>query len=243
MNINRKCCTKIALILLGFSPLFWNSNPAHALTGSLNLNNENFTSDGGPLDIDAPGTSTINTTSTPNGFGGHFSSTGGDTFLLLGGNDATKTIPNTRENANSYAYSEVFTLTAGNIASDSLKFTFDWAFQGNVEALGSDSFEVFIYDSALTTPTSIFKQTTFGQAYAQEETVDISGFAPGDYVFYVTLNENTGNGNTAAGFDNISVAAVPFEFSPGLGLLIVGGLFGGHTYLKRRKLATNVKLN
>ena len=245
MNINHKFfCTKIALALLGFSPVFWNSNPAHAVTGSLNLNNENFTIEAGSGLVNAPGSSTINTTATPDGFGNHFSSSDGNTFLLLGGNNPNVTIPSTGGNTNTSAYSEIFTITNDNIASGSLNFTFDWAFQGDAAAVGNDSFEIFIADSGFNNFTSVFRQDSYGQGSSSTASADISGFTAGDYVFYVTLNERIGNGNSAAGFDLISVSAsVPFEFSPSLGLLMMAGLFGGHAYLKRRKLVANVKLD
>ena len=238
MNINRKLYTKIALVLLGFSHIFWNSNPANALTGSLSLSNEDFTISGSGIN-NAPGNSTIDNTAPPNGFGNHFDDSG--TFLLLGATDPNVGISSSPGNANSSGISPTFDITNQN-KSLGLNLAFDWAFQGDSTI---DSFQVLIANSDLSQLVTAFSQNTYGSG-TFTGTVDISSLAPGtDYSVYVTLNEAIANGNSAAGFDNIAISAVavPFEFSPGLGLLMMGGLFGGSTYLKKRKLAANVNFD
>ena len=238
MNINRKLYTKIALVLLGFSPIFWNSNPAQAVTGNLNLDNEDFTfTPGGAGVNNAPGNSAIDNSATIN-FGDHFDDSG--TFLLLGTSDATGSAGSGNPSQNTVSLSQQFDITSSNHASG-LYVSFDWAFNGTDDT--NDSFVVKISDQDENNILDIMTQSSYGSGTFNQK-VDVSSLAVGtDYNLLVILNEQASDGrNSAAGFDNISVA-VPFEFSPGLGLLMMGGLFGGSTYLKKRKLAANVNFD
>jgi hypothetical protein len=249
MNINYKFCTKIALILLGASPLFWNSNPAHAISGNLALDNGSFLIAPSNTGVTtAPGSSNIDNSTTIPSFGDKFSDSG--TFLLLGTNNPAGSTIQGSGGVNSSGTSPTFELTSSNI-SRGLDLSFDWAFQGNSGTGGpnnvygttnADSFRVFIANPDLDETVLAFQQSAYGSG-SFNDTVDISSLTPGnDYSVYVSLTEAAGLGNSAAGFDNIGVG-VPFEFSPSLGLLMMGGLFGGHTYLKRRKLAANAKFD
>jgi hypothetical protein len=269
MNMNHKFCTKIALVLLGASPIFWNSNPAQALT--LSLDNTTFTNKftgSGYLVNNAARSSTIDDTAVATGtqltyntgsgggFGNRFSNNG-DTFLLLGATNTSQTInggSGTNSNKgqseqNTIAQSPTFTLSQFDINND-LIVSFDWAFYGTQNSSGSivDDFKVTIENDNYSA-TVLPSMTNFGQG-TFSGTVDLAGLqSNSNYRLLVTLNEDAGalTGNSAAGFDNIALAptgtAVPFEFSPSLGLLLMGGLFGGHTYFKRRKLAANAKFD
>ena len=254
MNINRKFCTKIALVLLGLSPIFWNTDPAHAVTGSLNIDNTDFTIDpfsqGQGYGVNnAAGDSTIDNTATPNGFGDHFSDSNDNTFLLLGATDPDANITGTPTNSgqaseNTDAWSTTFEIDDDNLA-DGLDVKFDWAFQGNNSNL--DSFVVAITNSDFSQYLQIVEQETYDVGTV-DQSFDVSSLATGtDYRLYIALTESPIPNNSAAGFDNISVAptsvGVPFEFSPSLGLLMMGGLFAGSTYLKRRKLAAKLDIN
>ena len=240
MNINRNFCTKIALVLLGFSPIFWNTDPAHAVTGSLNLDNEDFTFISGQDNgvNNAAGNSNIDETATPQGFGNHFSDS--DTFLLLGATDPSSNISSSPASQNVTAFSEQFEIDSRDI-QEGVVVEFDWAFQGTDDE--SDSFVVRIINSSESDIATVITENSYGQG-SYSGIVDVSDFSGGsDYSLFVTLNEGAFDGkNSAAGFNNISVS-VPFEFSPGLGLLMMGGLFGGSTYLKRRKLASKIALD
>ena len=249
MNINRKLCTKIALVLLGFSPILWNTNSAQAVTGSLNIDNEDFTVIQNFGVNNAPGNSTIdNTATTSNGFGDHFSDADSNTFLLLGASDPNSTINagtnNAQEGANSLALSTNFEIDETN-RTNGLDVSFDWAFQGTNDIF--DEFVVAIANSDFSEFQTLIEQDTYGSGTVNQS-FDVSGLAAGtDYSLYVAVNEADNFGNSAAGFDNITVAptsvGVPFEFSPSLGLLMMGGLFGGHAYLKRRRSAANVNFD
>ncbi|GAB4534779.1 MAG: hypothetical protein Tsb0014_21210 [Pleurocapsa sp.] len=249
MKMNHKFCTNIALALLGFSPILWNSSPAHAVTGSLSIDNTDFTVIQNFGVNNAPGDSTIDNTAISDGFGDQFSDTGGNTFLLLGASDPTSTINGGtnagQEDGNSVATSTTFEITQDNI-DNGLDVSFDWAFQGNGSAF--DEFVVAITNSSFTEFKELINQDSYGSGTV-DQSFDISSLSTGtDYMLYVAVNEANNFGNSAAGFDNISVAptppvGVPFEFSPTLGLLIMGGLFGGSSYLKRRRLSANIDLS
>ncbi len=246
--INSKHYSKIALFLLGFSSFVWNANPANAILRSVNLNNEDFTIDPSGLGSNnAAGNSTINITSTPNGFGSTFNIS--DTFLLLGASDVNSTINgaptnSTQSNTNVRATYSSLDITQANI-DNGLNFAFNWAFQGTDDTL--DSFLIGLAPQGTGVngiESYIFIQGNYDSNQTVNQNVDLSGLTsgPGSYDFIVSLSEADGPGNSAAGFDNIVVspANVPFEVSPTMGFLILGGLYGGSSYLKRRKSAAKI---
>ncbi|VEP18382.1 conserved exported hypothetical protein [Hyella patelloides LEGE 07179] len=233
MKINRKIYSKVALFLLGVSPIVWNANPVRAITGTEAIDNTSFTVTPSTLgDNSASGALAIDNSE----FGDIFAD--GDTFLLLGATSDDASIAASSDDVNSSGQSGLFSVTTDNI-TNGLDVTFDWAFQGNGEA--SDSFSVSIAGSGGL--VTLLNQPTYGGGTFSQN-VDVSSLTAGDYTFFISLAESNTpfSGNSAAGFDNISItevpsAAVPFVFSPALGLFFVGGLFGGSSYLKRKQTA------
>ncbi len=200
----------------------------------------------------ATGGSPIDDQAAPDGFGDAFI----DPFLLLGAAPTDTDIPgDSLNNANSVATTtSTFNLSSSNL-TNGLRIKFNWAFQGNstgVAALGDDdNFSIVLAKSgSLTERASVFSRNAPDYGFGSESIfIDSSSgifgaLTPGAYSLRITLNENDeGAGlSTAAGFNQITVTAVPFEFSPAMGLLAVGGLFGGSSILKRRKAANKVDL-
>ncbi len=252
IDINSKLYSKMAILLLGIASITWNANPAKAISGTSSLDNEDFTIDTVGIN-NAPGNSIIDDTNTPTGFGFQFDNAG--TFLLLGATDTGSLINGSptnsgQNNVNVTATSAPFEITASNISDGFLNFNFDWSFQGTNDVF--DSFFIGIAPTGTGSSNIIFpllvNQSSYGFGTVDTD-YDISGLSAGDYDLIVSLTESTGAGNSAAAFDNISISEVPpdptpvpFEASPTLGLLIVGGLFGGSSYLKRRQSAAKIDL-
>ena len=190
----------------------------------------------------------IDDQAAPDGFGFAFS----DPFLLLGAAPTDTDIPgDSLNNANSVATSSTFFLSPSNL-SNGTRIKFNWAFQGNStgDSLFSDedNFSIVLLNTGAPQAASIFSREADDFGSGSEsifiDSTSGTGLTSGVYRLRITLNENDdifGN-STAAGFNQISVTAVPFEFSPAMGLLAVGGLFGGSSILKRRKAASKVDL-
>ena len=227
IEFNYKLYSKVILFLLGVSPLVWNANPASAITDSLEIDNTSFTVDT-IGDNAASGDLAIDNTE----FGDIFAD--GDTFLLLGATSANANIAASSPNVNATATFANFEISSDNVSDGSLNFSFDWAFAGDNDAL--DNFFVGIGPTGGSVTNFVTFQASYGSG-TFDQSIDISGLTPGNYDLVVSLTESTGPGNSAAGFDNIAISSVPFEFSPALGLFLVGGLFGGSSYLKRKKAA------
>ena len=250
IEINTKNYSKIVLLSLGFSSVIWNANPANAIIGTEVLDNTNFTIDTVGIN-NAAGNSTIDNTATPNGFGSQFDDNNGNSFLLLGATDTNSTIDgiptnSVQDNVNVTATSVPFNISSDNISDGALNFGFDWSFQGTNEAL--DSFFIGIAPTGTGSSNIIFpllvNQTSYGSGTFNSN-YDVSGLSAGNYDLIVSLTESTGTGNSAAGFDNFAISEppndVPFGVSPNSGLLILSVLFGGSSYLKRRKSAAKIE--
>jgi hypothetical protein len=264
-EINRKLYSKVALFLLGVSPLVWNANPASAISTNVTIDNTSFAISPSIGVNNAPHNSAIenNSISTiagaPNfggGFGDKFASTTGDTFLLLGASNTAKNInqgttTNTANNGNRFdsnvnvdARYQSFSVDADDV-QDGLNFSFDWAFRGTTTDFG-DRFVIGFVPTGENAGSEDFKtilsQVNYGDGTFSGN-ASLTGLTPGNYDLLISLSEATTIGNSAVGFDNFAIAdvpsstTVPFEFSPTMGLLLVGSVFGGSSYLKRRKAA------
>jgi hypothetical protein len=265
-QLKYKINSQVALFLLGAFSLVGNANPAGAVTGSITINNTDFTIAPNTLGLNnAPHDSVIDNSTasiganSPNyggGFGNQFNTTG-DTFLLLGATNTDKRINEgtttsgtndgnrLQNNTNVTATFASFTVDADDL-SQGLAFSFDYAFRG-VTTTGFDSFAIGIAPTGEGPSSPDFVLFTGNSTYSSgtySNTVDFTdlGLSPGQYDFIVTLTEATTTGNSAVGFDNFVLTdVVPFDFSPSLGLLLVG-VFGGASYLKRKKaISINVK--
>ena len=246
---------KITLLLLGLFAVACNSKSANAFSSPFSIDNEQFTVSPSTYGINnASANSTINTTANPNGFENRFdfASDSSNTFLLLGATDVANTIDGGNNTAldsvNSDATSAPFILDAGNIDAG-LKIKFDWSFQGTNSL--RDSFYVGIQPEGDdgSNLVDIINELNYGGGSVDQD-IDFTGLGltPGNYEMKIFLTEsNIGSGNSAAGFDNIFVSEVappppatpvPFGAAPNTGIFILGSLYAGSSYLKRRKMSS-----
>ena len=237
---------KITLLLLGLFAVVYNAKSANAFSSPFNLDNESFTLNNANLGAaDATGNSAINTTANPNGFGSQFDTSG--TFLLLGANDPNQGIDsgsNANENSSNVSATAPINIDSNNISAGEINFQFDYSFQGN-DTFNQDSFLVALIGGS-STFEQIVSEGTYGNS-SFNGNVDISTLTPGNYDLFVSLNESTAPGNSAVGFDNFVVsevgtapppAEVPFGAAPNTGIFILGSLYAGSSYLKRRKTSS-----
>ncbi|WP_237741524.1 hypothetical protein [Anabaena sp. PCC 7108] len=207
----------------------------------------NFSVTQGIGDNNASSGIAINTQAPSNGFGGLFTSN----FLLLGANSNDANIPNdSLRNNNSTATSIPFAISSTD-ADQPITVTFNWAFQGNATGVinDADSFSIVIQntDPNANDAAIIFQRTLVttdsipGYGSVTNQTGDIipaNSLTPGDYEILISLNENTNNRSSAAGFNNITVSTpgtpVPFGFSTNMSLLAFGGMFYGMNQLKKK---------
>lgn len=231
---------KITLALLGLFATAYSAKPANAFTSPFNIDNTSFTLNNDNLGTNsAAGSSTIGTAANPDGFDSVFNTTG-NTFLLLGADDPSLAI-NSGTNANednaNVTATYAFDIDADNINAGTLKLDFDYSFQGT-DTFDQDSFFVTLTGPSTFIP--IVSQGDYGSG-SFSDTIDISTLTAGTYTLSVDLDESTFPGNSAAGFDNIAISevptAVPFGTSTNTGILILGGLYAGSSYLKRRKIS------
>lgn len=265
-QLNYKINSQVAFFLLGAFSLVGNANPAGAVTGTEPIDNTAFTIVPSTLGLtNAPHNSVIDDSAvstganSPNfggGFGNQFNTTG-DTFLLLGATNTDKRINegtttsstndgNRAQNAtNVTATFASFAIDADDLY-DGIAFSFNYAFRGTTTS-NLDSFVIGIAPTGEGPSSPNFvpfvAQVTYGGG-TFSNTVDFTGLglSPGQYDFIISLTEATTAGNSAVGFDNFVLTdVVPFDFSPSLGLLLVG-VVGGASYLKRKKaISINVK--
>ena len=234
---------KITLLLLGLFAVACNAKSANAFTSPFSLDNTDFTVSPSSRGLNnAAGNSAINTTATP-GFGGQFDAANGNTFLLLGATDTSSAIDgvnntNLVDDNNSFAVSDTINIDQTNIDAGAINFKFDYSFQGTDDTL--DSFFVQLRPKSGTSGSNqtLVSRTNYGTGTV-DESIDITGFSTGDYELRIILNEANGdNEYSAAGFDNVTVKNVPFGVAPNTGILILGGLYAGSKYLKRRKMSS-----
>lgn len=242
--------------------------PAPAKAFSVTL--DTFTSTGNTLtsrvDDNVNFSATINTTSTPNGFGNFFAEQD-DPFLLLG-DASNQTISDDDLTVGvSLATSESIEISSEN-ANQDLVLNFDWIFQGDstgIAGINVDTFSVTLIGGgidALGNPnvnTDLLVENQYGKN--RGESLSLPRNLPiGTYNIQFSVIEPTvvdpniligtnltnteasfilANDNSAAGIDNLSVSSVPFEFTPTTGLLIVGSIWGLLRWQKRKNLVSN----
>ena len=251
---------KITLLLLGLFAVAINAKSANAIGNTpFNIDNTDFTIRDSSNNVDntlginnAAGNSTINTTANPNGFNSKFDTTGGNTFLLLGATDDASSINaggnTTLNGTNSVATSIPFAIDSTNISDGAINFKFDYSFQGNFSPRDNFAIQVRPEGSNATGAELVFRNT-YSEG-SEDINLDLGagsefntlGFTNGDYEMAILLNESNGDTrNSAAGFDNFSVSSVPtpvpFGAAPNTGIFILGSLYAGSSYLKRRKMS------
>jgi hypothetical protein len=248
MNSSHTKIKQVGLLLTAASLLFA-AKPAEALTGDIgSFTPSEFTQDSGTV-TSVTSNNNINQASTTGGagFGGYFTSE----FLLLGAQNSDTTIPldnqgtinNSRND--SIALSPSFPITQSIINNrTSIRVEFNYAFNGNNSASAFDNFEVQLYDGSNLVDASpvysISAPAGYGSGTGKAIFPTSSLLADTNYQLQLTVNESTSTGSSAAGFNQITVTSVPFEFSPAQGLLAVGGIWGISAYLKRKKAAATL---
>lgn len=102
----------------------------------------------------------------------------------------------------------------------------------------------------ITSPTAsnnfVHKNTNYYSASSNRDTYSVTGLAEGEYTYRVGFGvvDVDGTDRTSALLlDNMNVEQVPFEFSPSLGLLVIGGLFGGSRLRSRFKSNHPIKID
>jgi hypothetical protein len=269
MNYSPINLTKVGLFLTAVSSLFLIAKPSQAVIANLSTSPSpginHFTQDGTTGAVNAvAGSNAIDNATDASGFDDFF---GTNDFLLLGSKTTDSTIiGDTVRGGNSIADSRLFPLNSVDL-SNGINIDFNWAFDGNANGNSSnkDNFSIVLYSEDESNQADVFSQkvdqgppVSIGYGTGSEKiflngTNFESPATAGNYFLRLQLNENgttsttlplsSTNYSTAAGFNNVSVSAVPFEFSPAQGLLAVGGLWGISAYLKRRKAAAMLNSN
>ena len=183
------------------------------------------------------------------GFGGFFSSN----FISVGGLD-NQTIGGSIRQINSRARSQVINLNAVDLNVGVL-LRFDYIFAGYIGSGASSNFVIQLTDvfnnsldfTSVTLDNSITGQPPgfngrFQRISGRNQTGVILGsalsqFQPGEFTVQIAVDEPTSSNptNTVAGFNNISIEAVPYEFEAAAGVLLFAGYFAGKRYLKNKK--------
>lgn len=223
------------------STLLLFSQPAGAVIANLSPSNFSLSAETPGGEVNAVGASNaINQASPTNGFGTVFD----EDFLLLG---AITTASDIHDDGlisgNSTANSSNFSLTGTDLAAG-ITVDFEWAFNGN--SVGTpfedqDKFSILLKNFGVPTESAfVLGKAAAGDYGSGTESVNVntSGLSAGNYFLQITLDENSGNLNSsAAGFNQIAVStSVPFEFSPSVGLIMMGGIFVYSRYAKSRKV-------
>lgn len=193
------------------------------------------------------------------GFGGFFTST----FLAVGGT-SSQTIGASGKRNNTTVNSAIFTLTGTDLTQD-LKISLDYIFSGyigNGVSAPSD-FNVQLVDVALGIQTDFFSPVSLntlssGATLGRWNTLQgigttgvISGalltanYTATTQTFYVALTVNEPSAittNTVAGFQNVSIETIPFDFDPSAGIAILGAGFGLNKLRKNLKAKKETKV-
>jgi hypothetical protein len=168
-------------------------------------------------------------------------------FLLLGALATNTNIPtDSLKNNNSVAQSiQLVNLTAGDIING-IGLSFRFGYNGNSSGVANndrDNFAIslintsgaangfgdFISVNAPTYSTANSISTILTSQVALQ---------PGNYALLISVNENADvfGRSTAAGFNNIAISPIPFEFNPAVGVGLLG-LACGTNMLKKAKKA------
>lgn len=207
---------------------------------------------GGTLNTTALDTGNTRTVANQvGGFGGFFASD----FVSVGGLTNT-TIGGSVRRQNSAAQSQTFTLGSASLAAD-LVLKFDFIFAGYIGPSASSNFVIQLADSLGNTEN--FASTTLINSNPQPpanngrfqstsgidqigiiSAANLALFAPGNFTVQIVVDEpfSSTPTNTVAGFNNISIQTVPYEFEAigGIGLL---GLFFGVKKVRKNLKAKN----
>ncbi|MBF2097414.1 MAG: hypothetical protein IGQ88_03420 [Gloeomargaritaceae cyanobacterium C42_A2020_066] len=220
----RLCVVGVGTVLVSA----WAAAPAQAI--NLTISGSDFNS--GPL-CGLAGTcgtgtvaGTLNTTAFPNGFGSFFTTPYG----RLGATNAQQATGGIGFGISTL--STTFTLAGADLTKP-LKFTFDYAFAGNSGT--NDTFGALLFRPGTIVPVGVFSTNTLTSGVTgQVAFVDDSLFTTaGTYTLTFGLIEAIGGGNSAAGFDNVSIRSVPVP--PGVAGTLLLGLLTGRKLRQRAK--------
>jgi hypothetical protein len=178
-----------------------------------------------------------------NGYGGLFT----QNFLLLGATPTDTNIPtDSLRNNNSVATSQqLITLTAADIINGvglSFRFGYNGNSTGVVGLSDNDNFAIALINitggangvgNFITRNAPIYSTNTAISTIL----TPVINLQPGTYRLRITVNENAddSDNSTAAGFNNIEIAPVPFEFSPVIGVGLLGLAWGANKLRKAVK--------
>ncbi|MFN9868839.1 MAG: hypothetical protein ACK568_17640 [Pseudanabaena sp.] len=194
------------------------------------------------------------------GFGGfnNFFITGN--FLAVGGL-GTQTIGSSSRGNNTRVNSQSFTLSAGDLTQD-LSIKFDYIFAGYIGRNAASNFNVQLSDGSIVvdfitpiTQTKTTQQTILNGKNQNVSERNVTGvilaadlqaaFSGGGNLF-VSINvdepSSSTTTNTVAGFQNISVQSIPFDFDPSLGIGLLGLGFGLNKLRKNLKAKKNTEI-
>lgn len=246
------------------SKFYWITSPLFSFSLSINLPAGAFTvtldtdASVGQVYDDVNADSIINTTNAPDGFGNYdgssdnFFEPANDSFILLGSepDEAISVNSNPPLLETNIAVFNGIEITTENQSKD-LSIEFDWIFQGNQQEVAGFNLDIFTV-ALVGTGTDLLggtvdvdlellatNQYDYDRDYSY--TVD-GGLLVGSYTLQASVIESIdlpltnllSVDNSAAGLDNISVTAIPFEFSPTFGLLIVVSLWGLSRFWKHK---------
>ncbi len=199
----------------------------------------------------------------PPGLGG-FQGFFGSTFLAVGGT-GTQTIGASGKRNNTTVNSAIFTLTGADLTQD-IQISLDYIFSGYIGSGASapSDFNVQLVDLASGTPTDFFSPVSLSTLSGSGSlgrwntsqgigtTGVISGtdltatYAATTQDFYVSLTVNepsaTNTTNTVAGFQNVSIQTIPFNFEPSAAIAIMGAGFGLNKLRKNLKAKKETKV-
>ena len=232
--------TRSSHILLLVSSVFISQIPAQAL--NISFDTDTLIE----AEIATPDIS-INTTDKPDGFATDGDRFFDDNFILLGAESEDATVDSNLlfSNINSSAVTESFDLFSENPDSP-IVIKFDWIFQGNGSGLlgiEPDNFTITLVNADTSNTALDLILATDYDSGSVSTVIKPGNLTAGNYTLAANLFEAgslaLGEENSAAGIGNLSVAAVPFEFSPSLGIFLVSGFFSLSYF--RKKEATPSK--
>jgi hypothetical protein len=199
------------------------------------------------------GTSSVNTTARENGFEGFFTDDA-DGFVLLGADGSDPNISASPATGAVQASSQQqITFSSGLIGRNKADIDFDFALQGNTTGSGtggsgpgldilngwlataSDPDTPVVGIPGLVNVEASTSSDLIPGVSVVDQSIDISTLNPGvPYVLTFALEESDANAtNVAAGFDNISLTAIPEPATLGSSLGIAA-LMTGLLWVRRR---------
>lgn len=181
--------------------------------------------------------------------------------LSINRNPIVSGFPRTSKEGSGIYQDLTFTVTPQDVIDNKngFKLSFNWAYLTNDgQAANSLGNQDYSFVSLVNTGSSTNEITVLGDSsqsisnptanndynhstttyYSEGNTYTktVTGLAAGDYTYRVgfgVVDVDGSDRSSALLLDNFQAQQVPFEFSPTLGLLIVGGIFGGNR-LRRR---------